>query len=51
MTGSPDAKFFEPYKLSKKDINFYYKKLKCPESADMQIWGDYNSDKAQQLVI
>ena len=29
----------------------YKKKFKCIEPSNLKIWGDYNSRKAQQLVI
>ena len=33
------------------ELQTYKKKLKCFDPSQMEIWGDYNSAKAQQLAI
>lgn len=36
---------------AKLELLTYRKKFKCIDKEDLQIWGDYNSAKAQQLVV
>ena len=35
----------------KKEVNTYKKKFKCVNSDDLNVWGDYNSAKAQQVTV
>ena len=47
----PDSPFFKPHKSSARDLGFYYKKLKCLSSPEVQVQGDYNSPKARSFAI
>lgn len=33
------------------EVRTWKKKFKCANSEDLVIWGDYNSAKAQQMVV
>ena len=35
----------------KKEVDIYSKKFKCINPEDLVIWGDYNSQKAQQINV
>ena len=39
--------FMPVYEYSKKEVNTYAKKLQCVDSENLEIFGDYNSYKAQ----
>ena len=40
-----------PHNITKSDLTFYHKKLKCLDIPTVQLQGDYNSVRAQSLVL
>ena len=46
-----NSDFFIPHPNSQKDLDFYYKKLKCLDVEKINVQGDYNSPKARSFVL
>ena len=49
--GEPSSSIFPIFGGSQNIINIKKKQFKCVSSEDLVIWGDYNSDKAQQINV
>jgi hypothetical protein len=47
----PNSVFFKPHPNSKRDLEFYYKKLKCVNLDKIKVQGDYNSPRTRSFVI
>ena len=39
------------FSTSYNEVNTWKKKFRCVKKDDLEIWGDYNSAKAQQLAV
>ena len=51
-SSSETSKFFPINDVSKRDLSFYYRKMKClDETQGTEIFGSYNTDKASNLMI
>ena len=46
-----DSSVYPISKSSRSEVTTWKKKFKCINRSDMEIWGDYNSPKAQQLSV
>ena len=52
IDGNPaNAKFLPIFESSKGEVEFYQKKLKCVDTEDMSLYGDFNSAKGSQLNL
>ena len=48
---SPDTLIYPVFESSKSEVETFKKKFKCVDKKYLEIWGDYNSAKAQQLAF
>ena len=51
LVEGPNTEAFPIFKQSMNEVKTWKKKFKCPNRDQLQLWGDYNSAKAQNLVI
>jgi len=47
----PNTLIYPVFKTSLSVVTTWKKKFKCIDREDMVIWGDYNSEKAQQITF
>ena len=47
----PSTKVFPIFESSVNEVKTYKKKFKCINEEEIVIWGDYNSQKAQQIAV
>ena len=45
------SRFYKPHANSISDLTFYNKKLKCLDTENLELQGDYNSPRARSFVI
>ena len=51
MTGKEDSIMWPLHETAFDEITLWKKKFKCVKPEDYKIWGEYNSNKARQLMI
>ena len=51
IQGESKSLFYPTHRNSVYDLSYYYKKLKCLDSENIRIQGDYNSGVTRSFVI